>query len=312
MKCCRLLVLFFKIIILSFFIFCFILKITPAYEQGYTASLNDKIEALESFKEPKIVLIGNSNLALGVNSEQIEMALEMPVINMGLHGGLGNAFHEEMAKVNIEKGDIYIICHTNYSDNGNIEDGVLAWTTIENKPKLWQLLRKQDIPTMIDAFPTYLKKCIKRWTEETSNEIPEDQYYRRNSFNSYGDVIPSRENSILNALSVDVAEYCPKINNVCIDRLNDLNKYIKANGAYMVVAGYPIIVKGEPSDEFIQALDAFQIQLNSQLDCPVISNYIDYCYDESYFFDTIYHLTDCGVELRTRQLIADLNSYLTN
>ena len=115
----------------------------------------------------------------------------MPVINIGLHGGLGNTFHEETAKINVEKGDIYVICHTDYSDNGNIEDGVLAWTCIENKAKLWHLLRKQDFSTMMHAFPTYLKKCIRRWIDESSNEIPNDQYYRRNSFNSYGDIPPT-------------------------------------------------------------------------------------------------------------------------
>lgn len=104
------------------------------------------------------------------------------------------------------------------------------------------------------------------------------------------------QQSLLNTLGVAIAENCPKINNICTDRLNKLNKYIEANGAYMVVAGYPVIVKEKPSEEFCQALDAFQTQPENQLDCPVISDYTDYCYDESYFFDTIYHLNDRGVE----------------
>ena len=54
-------------------------------------------------EEPKIILIGNSNLAFGIDSEKIENSVGMPVVNLGLHGSLGNEFHESMAKKYIEK-----------------------------------------------------------------------------------------------------------------------------------------------------------------------------------------------------------------
>ena len=311
MRIRELLTLLTKSIILFALITFFIFHITPAYEQNYTAALTDKIEKMKSIDTAKIVLIGNSNLAFGIDSEKIEQAFKMPVINMGLHGGLGNAFHEEMAKLNISAGDIYIICHTDYFDNDTLEDGVLAWTTIENKRNLWNLLRKRDIPVMIDAFPAYLKKCIRLWEEDTDNEIPGNEYYRRNSFNSYGDIGVKRENSELNSLGIEATEYCPRINDICMYRLNTLNSYINANGACMVVAGYPIIVKERPSAAFLEALSVFQAQLEAQLECTVISDFTEYCYDESYFFDTVYHLTDAGVALRTEQLIKDLGKITT-
>ena len=84
------------------------------YKLGYQASLVDKIERLESINESKIILVGNSNLAFGIYSDQIEEDIGMPVVNLGLHGGLGNAYHEEIAKLNINEGDIVIVCHSNY------------------------------------------------------------------------------------------------------------------------------------------------------------------------------------------------------
>lgn len=48
-------------------------------------------------------------MAFGFQSEQIEEAFGLPVVNLGLHGGLGNAFHEEMAKINVCEGDIYYL-----------------------------------------------------------------------------------------------------------------------------------------------------------------------------------------------------------
>ena len=65
------------------------------YQYNYQASLIDKVERLTSIDEPKIILVGHSNLSFGIKSEMLEEALGMPVVNLGLHGGLGNAYHEQ-------------------------------------------------------------------------------------------------------------------------------------------------------------------------------------------------------------------------
>ena len=66
-----------------------LLYLSPQYLGNYQASLIDKVERLESIEEPKIVLIGDSNLAFGIDSEKIEEGHGIPVVNMGLHGGFG-------------------------------------------------------------------------------------------------------------------------------------------------------------------------------------------------------------------------------
>ena len=76
----------------------------------------------------------------------------------------------------------------------------------------------------------------------------------------------------------------------------------------MAVAAYPV-ANGEfsPAEE---EWDAFQIQLESALDCPVISQFKDYRLDYSYFFDTVHHLIDAGVEIRTNLLIEDIQHWM--
>lgn len=149
----------FWVVIIGFF-FC---AIFPQYENFYNASLIDKVNRVESIDEPKIVLIGDSNVAFGVRSELIEEALDMPVVNMGLHAGLGAAFHEEMAKLNVNPGDIIIICHLRFNDKDIMDETAasLAWITIENHLELWKMIRLKDVPMMIKTFPTYMKKRIR-------------------------------------------------------------------------------------------------------------------------------------------------------
>ena len=292
---CKILVVFFFVIILCF-------NMMPQYLGNYSASLLDKVSRLKELEGPKIVLLGNSNLTLGIDSSMIEEELGMPVVNMGLHGGCGNAFHEEMAKINVKEGDIYVLCHTDYTDKGIINP-VIMWVTIENHFELWKLLRPEDAPVMVKAYPAYLKHCIDYWANENGNKLGHDAY-ERDSFNEYGDVEIERDESIFTFTDGD----CPEIDDVTAKRINELNHYLQERGATLVVAGYPI-GKGEftaDEEEFVQ----FQEQLKEKLDCDVISDFRDYMFDYSFFYDTALHLTTEGAEMRTEQLISDLKTYM--
>ena len=101
------------IVTLLLFVFCFGV-VMPQYTGNYQASMVDKAARLRSVEGPKIVLIGNSNLAFGMDSQMLEEAFSMPVVNMGLHGGVGNVFNEQAARLNVTPGDIYVVCHSNY------------------------------------------------------------------------------------------------------------------------------------------------------------------------------------------------------
>lgn len=282
----------------------YIYHVLPQYEKGYDASLIDKVDRLNSIDEPKIVLIGNSNLAFGINSELIEEEIGMPVVNMGLHGGAGNAFHEEMSKYNVTPGDIYIICHSEYDDNNEIGDTMTAWTSIENHFNLWRILRKEDAKTMAKAFPVYLKKSLNLYSSGTGNQDP-GGIYARSAFNEYGDVAVLREGSVYaTEETVDV----PEIGKLTTERINELYEYLTERGAYLLVAGFPI-GNGSVTADVKEYVD-FQQTLTDELDCPVISNYVDYMLDYSYFYDYNYlHLNSEGADIRTYQLISDIRRW---
>ena len=279
--------------------------ILPQYENNYTAGLLDKVTYLKAIQEPKIVLIGNSNLAFGMNSQKMEEELGMPVVNMGFHGGLGNAFHEEMAKINVTDGDIVIICHSDYSDDDGIGDAGLAWITLENHYELWDLLRKSDIKDMLMALPNYMLKSYFLCFTRTGN-LSGDYYYSKEAFNQYGDVKSGRVQN--GYVFHENSNTLPQINEICMERLNALNSYMTERGATLLVAGYPI-ADGQytpAKDEYVH----FQNELQNKLDCKVISDFTDYFLDYRYFYDTAYHLNDEGVEIRTNLLIKDVEQWM--
>lgn len=292
-----------KLFLFTTIIWGYFNHVMPQYDGEYNSALIDKVERLESIDEPKIVLLGNSNLAFGMDSPLLEENMGMPVVNMGLHGGVGNAFHEEMARLNVHEGDIYILCHTDFSDNDTIEDPTLTWLTIENHYSLWRILRKKDVLPMMKAFPNYVKKSFDLYISDTGNQDV-GGVYSRSSFNAYGDVSVLREGTIID---FDTPVEPPLINDTTINRINKLNKWLNQRGATLLVASYPIgngDMTADPS-QFV----SFQEELAAKLDCTIISNYTDYMFDYSYFYDTYYHLNTAGVELRTQQLIKDLQHW---
>lgn len=297
---------FIKLIVLTaiLFVFCFVI-VMPQYTGNYQASMIDKVERLKSTQGPKIVLIGNSNLAFGIDSAMIEEAFGMPVVNMGLHGGVGNAFNEQAARLNVDEGDIYIVAHTNYDDADVIKNPMLAWITIENHWELYSLIRPKDWPDMVLAYPTYLKKCLTMWRTETGNTETND-CYRRSAFNEYGDIYyprPQTEGGI-DFSSVTINH----INDTTAERLNELNAYLSERGATMLVAAYPVaIYEKTPSPEAYYEMGNEMAQM---LDCPVISDFRDYMLDEAYFYNSHTHLTDEGTRIRTEQLIEDIQNYM--
>lgn len=282
------------------------LHISPQYSGSYNASLVDKVNRLKSIEGPKIVLIGNSNLTFGMESQRLEEAFGMPVVNMGLHGGLGNVFHERMARLNVSEGDIYIICHHGYSDAGQLENKDLAWITIEDHFELWEILRAEDYIPMLKAYPVYFKKCLGLWMKGKGNQVPEGVYSREN-FNEYGDIVWEDEGLVYTFKEGDLS--IPRATDSVCERLNELNEYLSERGATMLIAGCPI-AKTEFTPDVDKYIE-FQAELEEKMDAPVISDYTDYMYDEKYFYNAVLHLNQEGRKLRTAQLIEDLENYFS-
>ena len=300
------LLLSFLMSVFAFLAFTSVFIIGNHYQGSYTASLSDKVARLKSINEPKIILETGSNLAFGIYSPMIEEAMNMPVVNMGIHSEFGNAFNENMMKCNLNSGDIVIVCHLTFSDEDTIKGPLLMWKTIEYNKDLWEIVRLKDYPDMLQAWPVYLWDVFISWMKGGTNYEPP---YSRKAFNEYGDIVNRPEESrkdietLLKEREVKVRE----INDICIDRLNELNRYVSEHGATLLVAGYPII-SGDftpPPEDY----DAFTRELSERLDCEVISDYRDYFIPYKYFYDTIYHLDEEGAKIRTSQLIKDIKRW---
>lgn len=97
----------------------------PKSPYSYMAGLKAKVARLKSTEGPKIVLIGGSNLAYGIDSAMIEKALGMPVVNMGITAGLGFKYHLESVRDRLRRGDIVIASPEYHHFQRDVFDGSL-------------------------------------------------------------------------------------------------------------------------------------------------------------------------------------------
>ena len=296
--------LFLLFVIVSLPVVLCLLTISPQFTHEYNASFIDKMKRLESINEPKIVLVSNSNLAFGIQSDLIEDAFGMPVVNLGLHGGLGNAFHERMPLFNITTGDIIVISHLDYSDDDKISDPALALITVENYFHYWKIFRVKDFPRIICKLPQYSAKCLYRFLLKRDKAPQNPTCYARNAFNEYGDNIFPRN---IEAGESDPYLRHPQVNDTCMSRINNLYEYCKTQGATVVISGAPILsgLEGFNLEEYKQ----FQKEVEGYAECPVISDFTDYIFDKKYFYAGALHMSNDGARLRTEQLIKDLQSF---
>ncbi|MCI8966540.1 MAG: hypothetical protein HFH75_02985 [Lachnospiraceae bacterium] len=289
------------VVLCSLYFGIFFMSVPAQYADNYNASLIDKVDRLESIDEPKIILVGNSNLAYGINSELIEESMGMPVANLGLHGGLGNKFLERIALLGINEGDLVIICHTDYSDKNELKQADLAWITLENHWELWKIPDAKMWGELLVALPDYTFNAMSLYLSGRGNQSS-DEVYARKAFNVYGDNVSHRESGRYEIEDSSVT--VPEINDECVKRINKLGEYCDTVGAKLVIAGYPIMVGEDTPNKDCYTL--FQNELRDKMNCEIISDYEDYFFAKEYFYDGCLHMTNEGADLRTSQLIRDI------
>lgn len=158
---------------------------------------------------------------------------------------------------------------------------------------------------MLKALPAYARKCLRLKISGQGN-LPGGGAYSRDVFNVYGDDAYPREGPI--TVMAEMTVNMPGISAVCTERLNALDAFCRQRNATLVIAACPVLYNERTASP--QAYAAFQEKLAQEVTCPVISDFRNYFYEPSLFYDGANHLSSAGAQLRTQQLASDIETYL--
>lgn len=281
--------------------------VPPQYGSTFLGELSEKYETLRGSREGKLVLIGGSSVAFGVDSELIERYIGRRTVNFGLYATLGTNLMLDLSRESIEKGDIIVV---------SPESDRQTLSMYFNAEAAWQAA-DSDM-SMLCAMPAeYRRQLAAGWWDYMVSKLscafngaPDPQgVYNRDSFNDRGDINYPRPANIM-ALGYDPNKTVELSGGIWSDEfiayLNEYIAFARERGAEVYFSCCPVnelaLAKGTDGE----TLDAYYAFLASRLDCEIISSVSGSVLPAGYFYDSNFHLNDAGVRLRTRTLIEDI------
>lgn len=293
------------------FVCAYALSLPPVYSETFYGALNEKYDRLNGVEGEKIVVVGGSSVAFGLDSELLQRYTGMPVVNFGLYADLGTKMMLDLSLSGISKGDVVILApeldRQTLSLYFNNDSALMA---LDDDFSMARHLKMDDLLSCVGGAWRFAQQ--KRERHLVGSEIALDSVYRSEYFNEYGDFTLTREENVMksyydanNKIVLDTAEYGKELD----EFLDYVNKYIKKcerRGATVYFSYCPMneMALSDSSDIFTRG--EFADYLTDNLDCEVISDIDDYILEAGYFFDTNFHLNDAGVTVRTIRLAKDL------
>lgn len=268
----------------------------------FIAAIIEKDMLLKKTRSPKIIFIGGSNIAFGLDSEKIHKTLGMPVVNMGLYGNLGLNFMLQSSKPYINSNDIVVLIPEYEHFYGDFSYG---------KKELMDLLcyfpeGSKYIQLTFRQVKAILTSNASRIRSINLHSNLNNEIYSRNAFNEYGDmvsylnlkpILPLREANIQST----------EFNESSLCELNEYVKYVNAKQARFIFIFPSILITKYNKEKAL--IDSVHKRLkNAKL--ISISSPHDHAYPEEYFFNTNYHLNSSGRQIRTDKVINDMINQL--
>lgn len=280
----------------------------PVYGQTFLGELAPKYERLNAVDEPKVIVVGGSSVAFGLDSALLEANVGMPVVNFGLYATLGTKIMMDLSKANINEGDIIVLAPE--MDAQTLSLYFNAEAALQGIESNWGMLRYIDSDNhsdLVGGLYEYITSKIKYLREGLLDPAG---VYNRDSFNEYGDIVYERPyNTMLlgydptRTIDLTAALWDEEF----VDYVNDYTAYCEKKGATVYFSFCPMNESAMASTTTEDTLFEFYSYLYNTLDCEVIGNVNDYIIEQDYFYDSNFHLNDSGVVLRTSLLAHDIN-----
>lgn len=266
----------------------------------------DKMNRLKTVRGNRIVFVGGSNVAYGLDSVQIEHALKRPVVNMGLHAGLGTCFNLASVYPYLRRGDdvFLMIEFADFEGDacfGNMEALAQA---VDVLPRGAVALDKEQWIHLSRYVLQYgAKKIINCWKMLPLSNSSEKSWY-----NEQGDRIVQWNDPVQNKVPKGkYGVWSPIGRNPRV--IGYLRKFVsdcasKGVGVWLMP---PNCLKDAVDEAFKKSYK--DMLMASGL--PFAGELEDYAFDVEFMYDSQFHPNNKGRELAVRQRIKDIQAALS-
>ena len=270
-----------------------------------------KHERLKAAPNARLVLVGGSALAFGIDSQALDRGLDRDVVNMALHAGLGIEFMLGEIEDQLRNGDVVVLSFEaeTYSDAPSAQ---ILFEVARLNPPARRGLGPTHLPVFLDHGHDIVKSIVKREVRHLlkRRDVPPSAPYSANSFNAYGDVtghwtLPRRGFArSRDALSGGNGFTFSR-------RIESIRKFAlncQGRGIRIFYSFPPLPESAFPG--FREEMRRIREGLETRVPIVHLDQPSDNVYPDEMFFDSVYHLTRDGVTRRTRELRVNLRGAL--
>lgn len=282
----------------------------------YLYALRDKHALLERTPAPRILLVGGSNVPMGIDSTRLEEALGRPVVNMGLHAGIGLRLMLSDLLPSIRRGDCVVIVpeYDHFFGHALYGEETLVSTVVDVRPADVFQLRGGQWTTMSRFLNTYLRRKLSLamlgiFNPRNARKQMQKKSYVRTGFDGHGDEtrhldLP-RPEAFIAKTRLRASDYNP----TCLDDMNAFAAAVRARGGTTLFS-FPSIWRGT-YERNADAITLVARRIEAGLTFPVTGTPRRYCFEKDECFDTEYHLNRKGRARRTALMVEDLRPRLS-
>ncbi len=285
----------------------------------YALATLDKHERLGSIEGRKMVFVGGSNLAFGLDSEMVERELGMGVVNMGMNAFLGLRFFIDEVEPQLESGDVLVVAleTVGYLQGQEFDAidgaGLDHLAMVKARPGSMRALKSvRQWRRLMASLPYAAQAKALRLIESsllaTTGRLPERHpillIETRDGFNRWGDLVShlDRPWELERHEGADLAGFA--LDERVFRHLAETRDRLATRGVELLVIPTPIPKSYYRSQE--QTIELIAKRLDETVGPGLLIAPSDMVFEDHLFYDDIYHLGRSGRQQRTERLIEPL------
>lgn len=292
------------------------LSLPRVYGESYYAELSQLTRKLYQTEGKKLVIVGGSNVAFGLDVSLLEELLaekgySYTVCPYGLYAAVGCSAMLSLSQDALHEGDLVVLAIEPSSDTMSDYFGASAFLKCaESDP---QLLTKLNSDQRRAVFGNAIPVLQERLSIVRSGVYPATEgVYSRAAFGENGNLDYPRPGNLM-ALGFDPTEpvdlAAVDIQDAFAGQVKDYRAAAEKKGAEVWLSFSPVD-RSALTDNSEEAVYAFFSRCVEAFGCPVISDPNRYILDSAWFYDSNFHLNSPGAQLRTVMLAEDLLAQL--
>jgi hypothetical protein len=288
----------------------------PMGEGNYLRVWGEKDRRLAQAGPPRVLLVGGSNLPFGMDSAVLEKALGRPVLNLGLHFGIGRELMLGQAEAHVRAGDVVVVSLEHVHLFRRFQPVLTRLLAVQ--PAAARYVGWAEVPVILDDGLMVLGN-LARHPSHLGAELP-PTIYSREYFDERGDNRaprhlpsraarrPAREAALLASDGEPFEGFSEEGLAEGVARLNLFTARCRARGATAVYS-FPPILHGQ-GERHAAVLRVVAEQMRSTLEMPLLDEPAEMLWPLEDFFDSGYHLTDQATRRRTAHVAERLGPYV--